>query len=271
MSIHKNDRIRADCRGDFKTRLPQLMMRKPWVQGDKWQCRLKFSDTAWQMRSFFKYHIHVHVVSELVTLIDKAVSQPAKHMLLFAHKGGIIQQIKLLLWIFKDENMASVRWNDACQIVRLHLLSVFPQAICWCGSGCFSLVCLWSTCFYGNPPQHCHKAGSGSVHASLCGSKVFTSISEGVWVIWKGPPPCQSPVEWQSMFVLFAAFCCGVVCVWLKCLRLTYLCRSRGRHHPLLWLSLLTTGSLMFLKRFSQTICWVYSVVTDSEKSKLIH
>lgn len=33
MSTHKNDRIGADCREDFKTRLSQLMIRRTWVQG----------------------------------------------------------------------------------------------------------------------------------------------------------------------------------------------------------------------------------------------
>lgn len=54
-------------------------------------------------------------------------------------------------------------------------------------------------------PWALSQSWSGSVLASFCRSKVFTSISEGVWVIWKG---LSLPVNFlwsDGLFVLFAA------------------------------------------------------------------
>lgn len=156
--------------------------------------------------------------------------------------------------------MASVRWNDACQIVRLHHPSASPETICWCGSGCLSLACSGRTCFYGNP-RALSQSWSGSLHASFCRSKVFTSISVRVWVIWRGPYPCQSPLEWQTVFVLFAALLLwGCLCLAEsdKCLGLACLRRSQLRSgyvssYDFFCQPQKTFSS--FLERFSQKIC----------------
>lgn len=135
--------------------------------------------------------------------------------------------------------MASIRWNDACQIVRLHHPSASQEAICWCGSGCLSLACLGASMFLWKPGA-LSQSWSGSLHASSCRSKVFTSISEGVWVIWKGPSLCQSPLEWQTVFILFGALllwgclCLADVykCLGLACLRISLGVSAEVATHP---------------------------------------
>lgn len=110
--------------------------------------------------------------------------------------------------------MASIRWNDACQNVRLY----HPSAsICWCSSGCLSLACLGRTCFYGN--QHTRsQSWSGSLHASFCRSEVFTSISEEFG--WYESSLSVSPWVTGNVCTLRSPFWCGVACVWLMCIRI---------------------------------------------------
>lgn len=68
-------------------------------------------------------------------------------------------------------------------------------------------------CFHGNP-HPLSQSWSGSLHASSRGSKVLTSISLWVWVIWKGCSPCQSCLDWQTVFVVLVALCLwGCLCL----------------------------------------------------------
>lgn len=171
---------------------------------------------ACQIRLFFKCHetdTFVSVfLSNPITLIDTHgnLSSGETNAILVC-KGGRIRfccgYFEMKIWPPTDEMMHAR--------VRLRHPSAFLQAICWCGSGCFSPPCLGRACFYGNP-KHRHKNRSGSLLASFCRSKVFTSISEGVWAIWKGLFPSVSLLlsDRQCLYSLQPCLW-GVVCVWL--------------------------------------------------------
>lgn len=157
--------------------------------------------------------------------------------------------------------MASIRWNDACQIVRLHHPSAPPEAICWCGSGCLSVACSGCTCFYGNP-EHCHKADLDHyTHlsadqrcspqfqiASTGDMKVPLSLSISSWVTDSVCTLC-SPLLWNCLCLADVDKCLGLACLG-RSLR-----DAQRRLSFLLWLSPPNTESLKFLERFSQQIC----------------
>lgn len=138
---------------------------------------------------------------------------------------------QMLFWSVKEVEFAGS--NFCCGYFEIHskygpqqmkwcmpewdfvILQPFYKPSGWCGSGCFSPPCLGRACFYGNP-KHRHKSRSGSLLASFCRSKVFTSISEGVWAIWKGLFPSVSLLlsDRQCLYSLQPCLW-GVVCVWL--------------------------------------------------------
>lgn len=70
-------------------------------------------------------------------------------------------------------------------------------------------------CMFLWKPRALSQSWSGSLHASPHRSKVFTSISEGVWMIWKGPLSVSLLVSDRQCLCSLEPFCCGVVCVWL--------------------------------------------------------
>lgn len=84
---------------------------------------------------------------------------------------------------------------SSCSLFRSHLFMWFGT---FKGGVFGSHMFLWK-------PWELSQSRSGSLHTSFCRSKVFTSISEGVQAIWRRPCPCQSPREWQRVFVPFVA------------------------------------------------------------------
>lgn len=104
-------------------------------------------------------------------------------------------------------------------------------------------------------PRALSQSWSGSLHASFCWSKVFTSISEKFG--WYKMPLSLSISSWVTYCLCsLQPFCCGVVCFWLFWISVwDWLGSALRRLRVLLWLSLPTTENLKFLKRFSQHIC----------------
>lgn len=155
--------------------------------------------------------------------------------------------------------MASVTWNDTCQIVRLHHPSASPEAICWCGSGCLSVA--GAGCTFLWKPQALSQSWSGSLHASFCRSKVFTSISEREHGWYESAPLSVNLLLSDSVCTLCSPLLWACLCLADvdKCLGLACLSRSlrdaQRRLSILLWLSLPNTESLKFLERFSQQRC----------------
>lgn len=127
---------------------------------------------------------------------------------------------KMTIWPPSDEMMHARLWD----FIILH---PSQETICWCGSGCLSLACSGRACFYGNP-GHCHKADLDHYTHLSADQRCSPQFQWKFWWYESAPLPRQSPLEWQTVFVLFSApLFQGCLCLADvdKCLGLACLCR----------------------------------------------
>lgn len=129
--------------------------------------------------------------------------------------------VKMTIWPPSDEMTHARLWDFI-------FLSASPETICWCGSGCLSLAC-WhvsmETC------KRCHKADLDHYTHLPADQRCSPQFHRGFGWYERASSPCQSPLEWQTVFVLFAALLLsGCLCLADvdKCLGLVCLRRRDG-------------------------------------------